>query len=191
MQKTGGFGFLFLHIFLIKSMLRNMAHALLAPLFGTALLEPNRWPKHEATTAMNMARRTNILLVDEDAPARDALERALVEANYRVVSALNDGDALNQIQQHSIDVALLALGRDAGKDWSTVERLTQFRPQLRLIVAGAGSQGFAHPLASKAEALLEKPVDISLLVETLRGLPAFPSPPAVTDFIQTDCHCND
>jgi DNA-binding NtrC family response regulator len=139
-----------------------------------------------------MARYAKILLVDDDAPARDALERALVEANYGVVSARNGGDALCQIQQHSFDIAVLGLGHDSGNDWNTVERLTQHQPQLRVIVAGAGSEGFAHPLASTAEALLEKPLDLPLLIETLKGLPAFPSAPSRTAFGQTgDCHCND
>jgi DNA-binding NtrC family response regulator len=134
---------------------------------------------------MNMARNAKILLVDDDAPARDALERALVEANYGVVSARNGGDALSQIQQHSFDIAVLGLGHDSGNDWNTVERLTRHQPQLRVIVAGAGSEGFAHPLASTAEALLEKPLDLPLLIETLKGLPAIPDAPALTH-----CHSN-
>ena len=139
-----------------------------------------------------MAQRTRILLVDDDAPARDALERALVEANYGVVSARSGREALCQLQWNSIDIALLGLGRDADKDWNTVESLTQHQPELRLIVAGARSEGFAHPLASTAEALLEKPIDLSLLFETLKGLPAFPSAPNRTAFSRTgDCHCND
>ena len=143
-------------------------------------------------TKLNMARHKKILLVDDDAPARDALERALVEANYGVVSARNGGDALCQIQQHSFDIAVLGLGRDSGNDWNTVERLTQYQPRLRLIVAGAGSEGFAHPLASTAEALLEKPIDLSLLFETLKGLPACPSTPELTFFGQASARrCND
>src|SRR6266542_6028121 len=126
-----------------------------------------------------MARRTRILLVDDDAPARDALERALVEANYGVVSARNSRDALCQLQQHSIDIALLGLGLDAGSDWNAIERLTQYQPCLRLIVAGAGSEGFAHPLASSAEALLEKPIDLDLLFEALKGLTD--KPPTIHD----------
>ncbi|HEU0008971.1 MAG TPA: hypothetical protein VFT34_04050 [Verrucomicrobiae bacterium] len=143
-------------------------------------------------TELSMARRTRILLVDDDAPARDALERALVEANYGVVSARNGWDALCQLQLHSIDIALLGLGHDAGNDWYTVECLTQYQPRLRLIVAGAGSEGFAHPLASTAEALLEKPIDLSLLFETLKSLPACPSTPDRTSFGQTSTRrCND
>ena len=127
--------------------------------------------QHDVTTETKMARYKKILLVDDDAPAREALERALVEANYRVVAALNGSDALRQIQQHSIDIAVLGLGRDALNDWGTAQRLTQAQPQLRLIVASADSEGFAHPLASFAEALLEKPIDLPLLFETLNGLP--------------------
>ena len=123
-------------------------------------------------TELNIARRRRILLVDDDAPARVALERALLEANYGVVSAHNSRDALSQLQQNAIDIALLGLGHDAGNDWNTVESLTQYQPRLLLIVAGSGSEGFAHPLASTAEALLEKPIDLSLLFETLKGLPA-------------------
>jgi DNA-binding NtrC family response regulator len=142
----------------------------------------------QLTTELKMARYMKILLVDDDAPARDALERALVEANYGVVSARNSRDALCQLQQHSIDIALLGLGHDAGNDWNTVECLTQYQPRLRLIVAGAGSEGFAHPLASTAEALLEKPIDLSLLFETLKGLPACPSTPDRTRLEHASTH---
>jgi len=124
-----------------------------------------------------MARYKNILLVDDDASARDALERALVEADYGVVSALNGSDAIHQVQKHPIDIAVLGLGRNAENGWDTVQRLTECQPRLRLIVAGADSQGFAHPLASTAEALLEKPIDLPLLFETLKGLPAISAAP--------------
>lgn len=122
-----------------------------------------------------MAGSRKILLVDEDAQARDALERALVQANYRAVSALNGADALRQIQKHSIDIAVLGLGQDAEHAWSIVQLLSQSQPHLRLIIAGAGAERFAHPLAATAEALLEKPVDVPLLLETLRGVCAAPS----------------
>ena len=120
-----------------------------------------------------------MLLIEYDAQTRDALEGALVEANYSVVSARNSRDALSKLQQHSIDIALLSLGRDAGKGWNTVESLTQHQPELRLIVAGAGSEGFAHPLASSAAALFEKPIDLDLLFEALKGLTD--KPPTIHD----------
>ena len=117
-----------------------------------------------------MARRGRIVLVDDDASARGALERALVEANYGVVSALNGREALRQVP---FDIAVLGLGHEACSDW---DALDEYQPRLRLIVAGAGSEGFAHPLASSAEALLEKPIDLSLLFETLKAIPASSSP---------------
>ncbi len=122
-----------------------------------------------------MARNRKILLVDDDAPALGALERALVQANYRVVSALNGADALRQIQKHSIDIAVLGLGHDAEQAWGIVQLLSQSQPHLRLVVAGAGAERLAHPLAATAEALLEKPIDVPLLLETLSGLCAAPS----------------
>ena len=70
---------------------------------------------------------------------------------------------------------MLGLGLDAENDWDTIERLTQTQPRLPVIIAGAKSEGFAHPLASTAEALLEKPIDVSLLLDTLRGLCVAPS----------------
>jgi DNA-binding NtrC family response regulator len=131
-----------------------------------------------------MARNKNILLIHDDTPARHAFERVLIESNFSVVSARTVHDALFQIQQQPIDIALLGLGSDAGKDWETAERLTQCQPWLRLIVAGAGPEGFTHPLASKVHALLEKPIDLPLLLQTLKDLPPASSPSAHTESVE-------
>ena len=154
-----------------------MACLVLAPVSWARRGTTEPVARDSVTTETNMARYKKILLVDGDTSAREALERALVAADYRVVSALNGTDALRQMQQHSIDIAVLGLGRDAETDWDTVELLTRHEPRLRLIVAGEDSKGFAHPLASTAEALLEKPIDLPLLFETLKGLPAIYSTP--------------
>lgn len=159
-----------------------MARSLLAPLVW-ARPGLTEWaaPANAVKTKLNMARRTKILLVDEDTIARHALKRVLIESNFGVVSARTVHDALLQIQQQPIDIALLGLGSDAGKDWETAERLTQCQPWLRLIVAGAGPEGFAHPLASKVVALFEKPIDLPLLLQTLKDLPPASSPSAHTE----------
>jgi len=114
------------------------------------------------------------MLVDDDAPVRDALKRALVEANFRVICAVNCRDALRQVQQNSIDIVVLGLGRDVGNDWETFRRLSQYQPRLRFVVAGASSEGFVHLLAPTADALIEKPIDLPLLFATLGRLSMTP-----------------
>jgi len=121
-----------------------------------------------------MARHKKILLVDDDAPTRDVLARVLDGANYRVTFADGSEDALRLVQEHAFDLAFVGLGCDTANGWETVEGLTKSQPQLRFIVAGNGAERFEHPLAATAEALLEKPLDVELLLETLRGLSANP-----------------
>ena len=69
----------------------------------------------------------NILLVDEDLPVRQALERALTVENFQVVFAATGHEAVQRFG----DVLLLGLNSRNDGGWDTVLRLTALKPLLR------------------------------------------------------------
>jgi DNA-binding NtrC family response regulator len=118
-----------------------------------------------------MARKPNILLVDDQASVREALGQALRDENFQVVLAANGRDALREFRQNQIDVALLDLnlGRQES-GWDTFQALTELAPLLPIIVMSAQAERFNHPLARCARGFLEKPFHPDFLFQTLQPL---------------------
>jgi DNA-binding response OmpR family regulator len=114
--------------------------------------------------------KTNILLVDDDSSVREALGQALCNERFHVVSAANGPEALRKFGENQIDIALLDLNLGAESGWDTFHRLSGLQPLLPIIVMSARSDSFANASASAAAAVMEKPLDMSLLFEKLQAL---------------------
>ena len=117
-----------------------------------------------------MATKPNILLVDEDLPVRQALERALTAENFQVVFAASMHEAEQRFGEYHIDVLLLGLNSRNESGWDTVQRLTALQPLLPVIITTArpGHQMSANTPA--VDAWMEKPLDLPVLIQTLNEL---------------------
>ena len=127
-----------------------------------------------ATTTKPPARR-RILLVDDDASVRGSLQDMLVEEGYLVIPA-NDGQhALEIVASTSVDVVLLDLNMPHKNGWDTFERLSAEHPLVPVILITARpnqlpcAAGFAA-VGAGVGALLEKPLDIPILLQTITRL---------------------
>ena len=117
-----------------------------------------------------MATKANILLVDEDLPVRQALERALSVENFQVVFAATGHEAIRRFGEYHIDVLLLGLNSRNDSGWDTVLRLTALKPLLPVIITAARP---GHPMTERARAVdawMEKPLNLPVLVQTLNEL---------------------
>ena len=115
-----------------------------------------------------MARKTNVLLVDDDVSVLESLGQALQEENFQVVSAASGREALRKFGENRIDVALLDLNLGEESGWDTFERLHGHL--VPVIVMSAQPDAFTHASAPAAAALLEKPIDMSVLFKMLFDL---------------------
>ena len=131
----------------------------------------------------NMARRKNILLVDDDIALREALVNALESENYHVVPAANVEEAVREFLKTPIDVALLDLNLGDECGWDIFQRLMEIRPSLSAIIMSAEPGKFAHPSAPAAKALLEKPLNLPVLFNILNR---FASAPAESRFLAAE-----
>jgi DNA-binding NtrC family response regulator len=101
-----------------------------------------------------------------------ALDQALTVENYRVVSAQNQREALMQFSSQPLDqpieVILLDLNPRNESACETADRLTSLRPDLRVIgMTGRLEEHCSIPTAPVFDALMEKPINLLLLLRTL------------------------
>jgi two-component system response regulator MprA len=117
-----------------------------------------------------MTTKPNILLVDEDLPVRQALERALSVENFQVVFAATGHEAVQRFGEYHIDVLLLGLNSRNDGGWDTVLRLTALKPLLPVIITTARPGQPTTENARAVDAWMEKPLNLPVLVQTLNEL---------------------
>jgi two-component system response regulator ResD len=111
-----------------------------------------------------------ILVVDDESSIREALNKVLHAENYEVVSAQNGQDAIEKFGQEKIDLLLLDLGLPVKDGWEMLEWLAGVNPLLPvIIITGRHAQ---RELAEKAgaDALMDKPLNVPSLLQTIREL---------------------
>jgi len=116
-----------------------------------------------------------ILLVDDDSAVRRMLSRLLAEEHYQVVPATNGLEAVNIAQTSPVDLVLLDLNLPMKDGWDTFERLTTENPLLPVVIITARSNQIFPSLVAGAGALMEKPLDLPNLLQTIRDLLAEPA----------------
>ena len=114
-----------------------------------------------------------ILLVDDDRSIRESLSKILRAENYEVVLGENGQEAIEKHGAELIDLLILDLNPDAfgvKNAWATLDRLVGIKPLLPVVIITGRSNQRARAEAAGADALMEKPLDVPLLLETIREL---------------------
>jgi len=111
-----------------------------------------------------------LLLVDDDSAVRRMLSRLLSEEHYHVLTAGNGVEGIDVAHSNSVDLVLLDLNLPMKDGWDTFERLTTENPLLPVVIITARSNQIFPALASGAGALMEKPLDLPNLLQTIRDL---------------------
>ena len=114
-----------------------------------------------------------ILLVDDDRSIRESLSKILRAENYEVVLGENGQEAIEKQGAEHIDLLILDLNPDASgvrNAWATLERLVGVNPLLPVVIITARSNQRALAETAGADALMEKPLDVPLLLQTIREL---------------------
>jgi CheY-like chemotaxis protein len=111
-----------------------------------------------------------ILLVDDEWSILEALSKVLGAEDYEVVLAENGQDAVEKIAAEPIDLILLDLGLPVKDGWATLEWLARINPLLPVIIITGRSEQRTLAEKAGAYALMEKPLDVPLLLQTIRDL---------------------
>src|ERR1700747_706172 len=114
--------------------------------------------------------KAKILLADDDDEVLAALSSVLISEGYEVVVAKNGREAIEHFREQHIDVALLDLNMPVKGGWEAFERLTTIHPLLQVIVITARPDQYPLAIAAGVAALMEKPLDLPLLLQTIDEL---------------------
>jgi two-component system, response regulator RegA len=132
----------------------------------------------------------NLLLVDDDAPLRRSLTRALERRGFQVLAAEGLAEANEHARLHRPEFAVLDMRLAEGSGLDLVRTLRSLRPDVRIvIVTGYGNIATAVA-AIKAGAVdyLAKPVDAddvaNALLRSGEGLPPPPDNPMSADRVR-------
>ena len=117
-----------------------------------------------------MAQKTNVLLVDDDLTVRQSLEQVLTLENFRVVPVSNGHEALREFGEKHIDIVLLDLNLGNESGWDTFDKLKRIRPCLPVIIMTGNPEHCPKLAADRAEAFMEKPLDLAMLFRKLTDL---------------------
>lgn len=111
-----------------------------------------------------------ILVVDDTSSIREALTKVLHAEDYEVISAENGQEAIGKLKSEKIDLVLLDLGLPVKNGRETMVWLSEVNPLMPVIIITGQSK--QRELAEKlgADALMEKPLDVPRLLETIHEL---------------------
>ncbi len=118
---------------------------------------------------------TRILLIDDDAQARDMLRQMLERAGYDVVEAHNGRVGLQHYQASAIDLIITDILMPEQDGLETIQELRRLAPEAKIIaISGGGQTGLLDllPVAEKlgAQCTLRKPLRRQELLEAVRQL---------------------
>jgi len=143
-----------------------------------------------AESAEPMGGGRKLLLVDDDAPLRRSLTRALERRGFEVLPAEGLAEAKEHAREHRPEFAVLDMRLAEGSGLDLVRTLRTLRPDVRIvIVTGYGNIATAVA-AIKAGAVdyLAKPVDAddvaNALLRSGEGLPPPPDNPMSADRVR-------
>ncbi len=116
-----------------------------------------------------------ILIVEDDAPARAVLRETLEFAGYRVREAGDGEEALRQLGEDVADLAIIDLFMPRKEGLETIREARGKFPDLKIIaISGGGNRGELEylPIAERfgADKVLAKPFEQSTLLGTVEEL---------------------
>jgi len=128
------------------------------------------------TTQFSAPFGIRLLLADDLPSIRDSLSRLLRRQGYNVALAGNGLEAVERVSTEHFDLVLLDLSMPELNGWEALKRIVALQPGLPVVIITAHSHQRSWVEPSGAWALLEKPLDIPLLLGTIRELTEQPQP---------------
>jgi CheY-like chemotaxis protein len=123
------------------------------------------------------APRKRILLADDSPQIRESLGRLLRRAGYDVSFASHGGHVLDQVLNEPVDLLLLDLNMPQIDGWDVLDQLHALKRGLPIIVITAQPNQKEWVTSGGAHALMEKPLDLPVLLQTIEDFLKEPPEP--------------
>jgi CheY-like chemotaxis protein len=113
-----------------------------------------------------------ILVIDDNAEARELLKDILTDRGYQILEAGDGEQALAVMSSAQVHMAIVDLDMPKMNGIEFSKRAKAARPDLPIIMVTAYSQFYvpADILASGIDAFLQKPLDLSRLLKAIEQL---------------------
>lgn len=118
--------------------------------------------------------KTRVLIVEDDAPVRVALQQLLEDAAYEVAAAADARSAVREFALRPCQAVILDLNLPDQSGWVVLEAIREESPDVPILVITGLDQQFPACAAAGVTALLEKPLEAQALLHTLRDALARP-----------------
>jgi DNA-binding response OmpR family regulator len=116
-----------------------------------------------------------ILLADDDPSVRKMLCRLLEIEHYQVTLASSGRDAVARFRAETPDLILLDLKMPDQNGWEALEQMSATGPMPPVIIITAFPHQERRAAENGADAFLEKPLHLPLLLQTISDLLRFRS----------------
>ena len=124
----------------------------------------------EVNQAHKLAGKRRVLIVDDEPAICDSLQRVLELEGFSVESVFNAATALARLQEGKTDLLLLDINLAGENGWDVCRQARADKPSLRVIIMTARPGQGTLALANGVDELMEKPLDLPVLVDTMRKL---------------------
>jgi DNA-binding response OmpR family regulator len=114
--------------------------------------------------------KMRVLVADDDPSVRGSLKRILEDADYEVLLAENGQQAVERFAPGEIDLLILDLDMPLKDGWETFENLTRENPCVPVIIMTGMANQRPISLAAGVGALFEKPIEVPVLLDTIKKL---------------------
>jgi two-component system response regulator MprA len=110
-----------------------------------------------------------ILIVDDNAPARESLAAVLRRAGYQVEVAADGREALHKVTSGRPDLILLDMVMPGLDGWNFLERLRRLGPpEVPVLVTSGTSLSGGWAEAHGCQGFLPKPIEPDVLLQEVR-----------------------
>ncbi len=114
--------------------------------------------------------KRRILLADDDESVRKMVGRVLESEDYEVMLAQTGREAIIRALSSSPDLVLLDLNMPDKNGWEAFELIERIHPHVPVIVITARPNQHERATQAGIDALMEKPLNLELLLKTIRSL---------------------
>lgn len=114
--------------------------------------------------------KKQILILDDDASVRESVCKVLAGSGYQVVLAPDGKSGLAQLRRQSFDLLLLDLDLPDLTGFDILDSIRERAPWLPVIILTGVAEQCAPGSLLGAAALLHKPADVLLLLQTVESL---------------------
>jgi len=111
-----------------------------------------------------------ILIADVDASVRKALGKVLEEEGYQIILAADDREAVEKFETGPVDLLVLDLGLPVKNGWDAFECITSRTPAFPIVIISGEANPRDLAVAEGFGAVMEKPLDVSQLLQTMKAL---------------------